>query len=546
MYCEKSQKVNLKSFTLVNPENDCEVRPEANIKVSKTDIDTKLERLGPERFLRFSKWQTLINAIMTLKTLANKKGSHNLSKTYLKLKRESELLIIKEVQKTYFQREIECLISEKLLPRDSKILSLNPYLDKDAILRVGGRLKFAKIDDFQKHPFIIPKSDHIAKNLVEFCHAEVKHQGRLFTEGTLRSKGYWIIGAKRLISSVLHACVICRKLRGKMEYQKMGDLPEDRVTPSPPFSCVGVDVFGPWEIITRKTRGEVANSKRWAVLFTYMSIRAVHIELIEEMSSSSFINALRRFISIRGTLILLRSDRGSNFVCGAKELGLNTINVEDSHIQRFLQNKGIVWRFNSPHSSHKGGVWERIIGMSRKILDSMFLNSSQKLLTHEVLSTLMYEVCAIINSRPLATISYDAEDPTILTPSILLTQKYPDMDISFKDLPVSLKDAYKSQWKYVQYLADIFLSKWKKEYQQTLQLRQKWVNSRRNIRKGDVVLLKDSSVHRNQWPMGLVTETFKGEDDLVCQVSVKTVRNGKTSFLQRPVTELIVLLESEV
>ena len=87
--------------------------------------------------------------------------------------------------------------------------------------------------------------------------------------------------------------------------------------------------------------------------------------------SSSFINALRRFISIRGTLVLLRSDRGSNFVSGAKELGLNTINVEDSHIQRFLQNKVIVWRFNSPHSSYKGGVWERMIGMSKKILDSI-------------------------------------------------------------------------------------------------------------------------------------------------------------------------------
>lgn len=533
-------------FSLINPDTDSEVRQKLSISVVKSDINTQSTNLRSDRFKRFSQWQKAVNAIVTLKRLVNRRGCQNASKTYFELKRESEILVIKEVQETHFHKEIECLLSRTNLQKDSKILSLNPYIDKEGILRVGGRLKFSKIDDLQKYPIIIPGSEHISRLLVEFYHEEVKHQGRVFTEGILRSKGYWIIGAKRLVASVIHACVICRKLRGKLEYQKMADLPDDRVNPSPPFSCVGLDVFGPWEITTRKTRGGVANSKRWAVLFTCLSTRAVHIELIEEMTSSSFINALRRFMSIRGTVVLLKSDRGTNFVSGAKELGLNSINVEDCQLQNFLQNKGVTWRFNSPHSSHKGGVWERMIGVSRRILNSMLLKNPQKHLTHEVLSTLMYEVSAIINSRPLVSVSYDSEDPTVLTPSILLTQKFPDMDISFKDLPVSLKDSYKAQWKCVQYLADIFWSKWKKEYLQTLQSRQKWVNSCRNIQTGDVVLLKDSSVHRNQWPMGLITETFKGEDDLVRQVQVKVIRNGKATFYQRPVTELIVLLESDI
>lgn len=94
----------------------------------------------------------------------------------------------------------------------------------------------------------------------------------------------------------------------------MADLPADRVTPSPPFSAVGVDTFGPWPVVARKTRGGLAESKRWAILFTCLASRAIHIEVVEEMRSSAFINALRRFVAIRGPVREFRSDRGTNFI----------------------------------------------------------------------------------------------------------------------------------------------------------------------------------------------------------------------------------------
>lgn len=118
----------------------------------------------------------------------------------------------------------------------------------------------------------------------------------------------------------------------------MADLPEDRVVPSDPFSSIGADVFGPWQVVSRKTRGGVAESKRWAVVFTCLYTRAVHIELLEDMSSSSFINALRRLIALRGRVKLIRSDRGTNFVGAAQELKLNVINVEDGPVSTFLNN----------------------------------------------------------------------------------------------------------------------------------------------------------------------------------------------------------------
>ena len=232
-----------------------------------------------------------------------------------------------------------------------------------------------------------------------YYHENVKHQGRHFTEGVIRSAGYWITGGKKLISSLIYKCVKCRKLRGKQEYQKMSDLPTDRLTPSPPFTYVGVDVFGPWSVLTRRTRGGSANSKRWAVMFTCLTSRAVHIEVIEDMSSSAFINALRRFISIRGKVLEFRSDRGTNFVGAASLLNMNVVNVEDDPLKQFLYDKGTNWIFNAPHSSHMGGVWERMIGVTRRILDSVMLDISAKHLTHDVLVTLMAEVCAIINGH---------------------------------------------------------------------------------------------------------------------------------------------------
>lgn len=141
------------------------------------------------------------------------------------------------------------------------------------------------------------------------------------------------------------------------------------------------------------------------------------------MSASSFINALRRFIAIRGQVKEFYSDRGTNFVGAVTEMSMDKINVEDTALKHFMTRQGTVWRFNAPHSSHMSGSWERMIGLARRVLDSMLCKSEVKNLTHEVLCTLMAEVMCIINSRPITTVSDDPELPSILSPNVLLTQK---------------------------------------------------------------------------------------------------------------------------
>lgn len=382
---------------------------------------------------------------------------------------QAKKTIIHAVQEETYAQEYACLTKGEKLPKDSSLKTLDPFIDVDGLLRVGGRIREAELQPGEKNPLIIPGKHHVATLLVRHHHHKTQHQGRLFTEGALRAAGFWIVGGKRRVSSVIYGCVTCRKLRGAPQTQKMADLPADRLSIEPPFTNVGLDVFGPWTVSSQRTRGSLAQSKRWAVLFTCMSVRAVHVEVIESLDTSSFINALRRFLAIRGPVKYIRSDRGTNFVSASKELRIPS-NINNSSVEKFLVEQGCTWMFNPPHASHMGGSWERMIGVARKVLDSMFLQLETSKLTHEVLSTLMAEVTAIINARPLVPVSTDPDDPFILTPATLLTQK-----VSLPSAPVcnQVKDLHKNQWRQVQHLAQIFWNKWKKQYLSSLQPRRK-------------------------------------------------------------------------
>ncbi|XP_037393887.1 uncharacterized protein LOC119263246 [Pygocentrus nattereri] len=295
-------------------------------------------------------------------------------------------------------------------------------------------------------------------------------------------------------------------------------------------------------VTARRTRGGLAGSKRWAALFTCMSTRATHIEVLESMDSSSFINALRRFFSVRGPAKQIRSDCGTNFVGACKELQIDTV-TSDKEVQGYLSDNGCKWIFNPPHSSHMGGSWERLIGLTRRILDSMLLKVGPAKLTHEVLTTFMAEVSAILNARPLVPVSTDPDSPFILTPATLLTQKVGALPPPKGEF--DKKDLYGKQWRQVQSLANTFWHRWRTEYLPTLQRRRKWEKEKRNLKEGDVVLLKNDQLQRNDWHMGIIIKTFPSADGRVRKVEIKTAKDGSSKTFLRPVSEVVLLLSPE-
>ncbi|KAL3968170.1 collagen beta-1,O-galactosyltransferase [Sarotherodon galilaeus] len=537
------------TFELINPDADVEIQPQVTTCVTSQ----KDKLLGCERFTKFSSWKSIRRGVATLIHVvcsfrASSRGTNGCNGWHWCRKpltadelSKATTVILLAVQQACFPEDLDALSKGADVSKRSVLTKLNLIIDADGLLKVGGRLALADLSDKERHPVILPGKHHVSTLLIKHYHEQVEHQGRTITEGAIRAAGIWLVGGKRCVSTVLHGCVTCRKLRGKREKQKMSDLPQERLSTSPPFTYTGVDIFGPWAVIARRTRGGIAQSQRWAVLFTCMSTCAVHIEVIESLDTSSFINSLRRFFAIRGPSEHLYSDCGTNFVGACKELEFQKI-VSKSEVQRYTNNRGCTWHFNPPHFSHMGGAWERMIGVARRILDSMLMHTPSSSLTHEVLCTLMAEVTAIINSRPLVSVSSDPDVPQILTPAMLLTQKQSDPPPpgTFTE-----KDLYKQQWCQVQRLANQFWNRWKREYLQTLQLRRKWQESSPNIERGDVVLMKDDCTCRNDWPMALVTNTFPGSDGKVRKIEIRVVKDGVAKVYLRPITEVVMVLKNQ-
>ena len=217
------------------------------------------------------------------------------------------------------------------MKKTSSLYRLDPFPDKDGVLRVGGRIRNALVSYEIKHPVILPSKGHVTTLLVRYHHQRIRHQGRGMTLNDLRSHGYWVIGGSSSVSRCISKCVICQRLRGVLQEQKMANLPEDRLEPVPPFTHCGVDYFGPWLI--KEGRKEL---KRYGVLFTCLSSRAIHLEVSATLETDSFINALRRFINRRGPVRTIRCDQGSNLVGAKNELQKALSSMDQNRVRHFL------------------------------------------------------------------------------------------------------------------------------------------------------------------------------------------------------------------
>ena len=405
----------------------------------------------------------------------------------------------------------------KAMKKASSLYQLDPFLDASGVLRVGGRIKRSSLSYGAKHPIILPRKGHIIELIICHHHQLVEHQGRGITHNEIRSARYWVIGRGSAVSNHIAKCVKCRKLRGIPQEQKMADLPEDRLEPAPPFTFSAVDYFGPWYV--KDGRREL---KRYGVLFTCLSSRAIHLEVSNTMTTDSFLNAYRRFVGRRGPVRQLRSDQGLNFIGAMNELQQAISEIDNDRIREELLTNNCDWvefKVNVPHASYMGGVWERQIRSVRNVLASI-LERHRTQLDDESLRTFMVEAEAIVNCRPLTIDTINSSQcPEPLTTNHLLTMKSkvvmpPPGDFQQADLYLS------KRWRRVQYLANEFQNHWKKEFLQSLQLRQKWIPVQRNLQVDDIVIVKDESLPRNRWKLGRVDETYPNDDGLIRKVRV--------------------------
>lgn len=462
----------------------------------------------------------------------------------VEVKMQAECAILRFVQRKFFGSQIRCLKSRQALPVRDPLTKFSPFLDKESIMRMGGRLSYCEVDYESKYPIILPNHSPVVEILVRYVHRTSGHFGGQYLLARLREK-YHIIGVTVLIKRIARTCVFCRKYSGRCEEPYMSNLPRERVEPVPePFHATGIDYFGPFEVTMGRGRRK---EKRYGVVFTCLASRAVHFEYACSLDTDSFLCAFRRFLARRGSVYTVFSDNGTNLVGSWRILREGLESMDKDKVVSYASQRGITWRFSPPCGSHFGGVWEREIRTARKVLSALLYEHGSRL-EDEGFCTLLVEVEAIMNSRPLFPRVGDCPDGSPLTPNHILFAGKKASVVPYEPQECDLY--MRKRWRYVQYLADLFWQRWRKEYLPTLKVRSKWSLKHSNVQVGDLVLVADGNLPRGIWPLAVIREIFPSRDGVVRRVKLTLSKTSNdqscsTTVLERPVNKLIIVLKRD-
>ena len=422
----------------------------------------------------------------------------------------------------------------------SKIAEFSPFQDEMGILRVGGRLEYSFLPFDGKHPVIIPKDSNLSVLIAKHYHEKVKHQGRMLTLSAIRSAGFFIPGGRGLVSSLIKNCSICIQLRGWPTVPRMANLPVQRLEESPCFTFSGMDMFGPFSITEgRTTRRNSGTKKVWGLVFICLVSRAVHIETVPGLDTTSLMNALRRFFAVRGVCRYILSDNASNFHAACKNIDAGKCLME---LREEAERHDCQWRFNPPGASHMSGSIERCVKAVQTIAATSFRILGDRPMTRDEITTYFMEAVAIINNTPMYDVSNHPNEPLAICPANLLTLKDqpnpPPLETFSED---DLSSYGLKRWKRVQRIADEFWNRWRKEYLSSLQGRTKWTKDRKNVAIGDVVIIKAKNTKRNVWPTGIIEVVETSSDGVVRSCQVRTTKGT----YRRAVCDLILLVGAE-
>ena len=447
-------------------------------------------------------------------------------------------LIIKATQYNYFIEDIQSLQTNGTVNSKSKLLNLTPFLDDKGILRVGGRLQNSSLSEKAKHPALLPHSSRLTELIVDQAHKQTLHGGARLTLAQTR-QSYWIIGGTRYVKNLLRHCVTCHRYRTSKNEQIMGNLPAERVTPSRPFTHCGVDFTGHVDVKLNKGRG-VKTCKGYIAIFLCLVTKAVQIELVSDLSTNTFLAALKRLCARRGTPKHMYSDNGTNFKGAARILNeefLQYKTILSPEFFKAINNEQIEWHFNCPLWPTAAGVWEAAVKSMKYHLKRVL---GEQKLDFEQFTTLLTQIEACMNSRPLCPLTENIEDLDVLTPGHFLT------GTSMLSLPQECCNEnqidLRNKWKLTEQLHQHIWRRWSKEYLHQLQTKCKWLRPKPNISIGDLVLVKEDNLPPGKWAMARALELHPGSDGYVRVVTLKTQNN----VLKRPITKLSPLPKTEM
>ncbi|KAJ0169592.1 hypothetical protein K1T71_010808 [Dendrolimus kikuchii] len=439
-------------------------------------------------------------------------------------------ILVKTEQTKGFSEEINYIKRQANCSR--AIQKLNPYIDEMGLLRVGGRLKNSCLPQTAINPLLLPKSSRLSLLLIDYFHRLYLHCGPRTLQSLILRK-FWILGIRNLIRSRLSKCVTCFKVNPKINHPLMGDLPPSRVQPSRCFQNIGIDFAGPFYVKESRRRNARIN-KAYICVIVCLAVKAIHIEVVSDLSTPAFIAALDRFVSRRGLCNQIVSDCGTNFVGAQRylsEVNHFLVNSQEEICEN-LAKRQIIWNFNPPTGSHFGGIFESGVKSIKYHLKRVV---GLQVLTFEELSTVVTKIEAVLNSRPLCVISSDPNEVDVLTPGHFLTG---GPLVALPEPPLEKKHiSARERWQMVQKITQCFWRIWQRDYLHTLQQRLKWFHDQENLKIGDVVAIVDQNISPLEWRLGKVVAIHPGSDGIVRVVTLRTEKG----ILKRPVVKVCPL-----
>ena len=496
-----------------------------NAKVLAVSLTKDKPFVDPKKFSSWSRLLMVTARVLSLKDLPKRLWLKELMK---KLTEWPSFKYIKAAE-VYWIRQ-----SQKDIDFENhQIMKLNPFLDEnERVYRVGGRIHNAPLSYDIRHPYLLPKKSHISLLIAQERHKHAVHCGHLRTATEVR-KNYWIIGDTNLCRRVTRQCTVCRRYKGKSLHQQMADLPDFRVKPcTPPFQATVVDYLGPVHV--KLTRNTV--SKGYCAVFTCTVTRAVHLTCVQDLSTSAFLQALERFVSIRGAPALILSDNATCFRGADNEIRELQLRLDQSQVRSKCLKFNTQWKFGPPGGPHHQGTVERMVQEVKKSMRHIVRADKLSFVEWETIFT---QISALLNSRPLTALSSSPLDDPPLTPNHFLIGRG---DLPCPQVPCDdyIGDARKRR-ELCNSMVDGFWRRWMTNIQK-LSPCHKWSSARENLVKGDVVLVIEDNAARGQWKMAKVMEVYPGSDNLIRVVDVK---RADGHVLKRPVTKLILFMKRD-
>ncbi|XP_063371095.1 uncharacterized protein LOC134659355 isoform X4 [Cydia amplana] len=456
----------------------------------------------------------------------NKITSRNLTSREL---RDSMFKIVRCTQAEHFSKELVLLSKNKPVTISDQLA----FLDKNGVIRAVGRLQNAENLSYDKrHPTILPKNSFITDLIIEREHLRLMHAGARLVLGSL-SQRHHLVNGIREVKKVVHKCIKCIRMKAEAAKQLMGDLPKERITQSRPFQHVGIDFCGPFNVKVSRIRKPII-TKGYIALFVCFAVKAIHLELVSDLTTETFLACLKRFISRRGMPTNIFCDNAKTFKGASNTLKdlydlFSSKDCRDS-VNKYCLNNYITFNWIPSYSPTFGGIWESGVKSVKHHFKRIVGNLC---LTYEQLNTVIIEIEGILNSRPiLSAISNDCD---YITPGHFICgaalTAYPEIDLtetSVNRVPF---------WKMCTKLKQDFWKTWSQSYLTQLQSRPKWKYQQTNLKEGDLVIVKNMNTSPLNWPMARIVKTFPGRDGLVRVADVKI--NNKT--FRRAITKLCPL-----